>query len=113
MNKCPMCGMYKKLDYELGSIKMCKDCFCHRKIELNNLNNEILQDNTFKHIKNGKPYFGNIVGYQHRKGYDDKFYIRLDVNEENYSIWFDSWQTENEMAKYIDKWRINIEELFK
>jgi hypothetical protein len=113
MEKCPVCNMYHALDYEIDGVKMCEECYCHRKIQMNNYSNECLQDNTFKYVKDGKSYFGNILGYQCRKGYDDKFFIRLDVNEDNFSIWFDSWQTEKEMAKYIDKWRINIQEFIK
>lgn len=67
--------------------------------------------NTFKIIKNDKEYFGVITGYQCRKGYDDKYYLYMNVNEENFSIWYDNWYTKKEIAKCCDGWYIDKNDL--
>lgn len=107
---------HKRDDYIFDDMKMCKDCYINRKIQVNKFNNFLnrdMADNTFEYIRDGKSYIGSIIGYQHKKGSEDKFYLHMNVNEKTFSIWFDNWMTKKEIAKAVDKWRINIQELLK
>jgi hypothetical protein len=56
-----------------------------------------MKDNTFKVVKNGNEHFGSIWGIQIQYGCPKKYYLHMNVNEENYSIWFDNWFTLKEM----------------
>ena len=70
-----------------------------------------MKANTFKVIKNNKEYIGSITGCQCRKGYDDKYYLHLIINEDSFSIWFDNWFSKEEMYKCCDAWKIDKDEL--
>lgn len=108
-NVCPMCcSAIGHIKYN-GSL-LCDECYIQFKMK----NNVLMDDNTFIVTKDGERYIGVITGYQHRIGYnEDKFYIYLNVNEENYSIWYDGWMTEKELAKICVNYKINIPELLK
>jgi hypothetical protein len=110
---CLICGCsWKPLNYKINGIKMCEECYIKRKIEENLiLKRDSLTVNTFRVVKNDNYYFGVITGYQCRKGYEDKFYLHMNINEENFSIWLNDWFTEKEIAKSCDGWNIDIDEL--
>lgn len=112
-NVCPSCGL------AIGHIKcdglyLCEECYIHTKMQRNKISNVLMEDNTFTVTKDGEQYVGVITGYQHRIGRDeDKFYIYLNVNEESWSIWYDGWTSEKELAKICDNYKINIPKLLK
>lgn len=83
------------------------------KIKSNTIENRDLEDNTFIVKKNKNIHIGLIRGYQHRTGdkSGDKYYAHINVNEDNYSIWYDSWVTEKELIKMCENYKINIEAL--
>lgn len=111
---CLICGMkHKVLDYEIDGIKMCEECYIRTKIDRNIKNKNNIQTNIFKVLSHDKEYYGVITGYQHRKGYEDKFYIHMNINEADFSIWYNNWFTEKEIAKSCDSWNINVDELLQ
>lgn len=112
-NICTVCtSAIGNIEYK--GILLCEDCYIQMKIKDNNINNVLLDDNTFVVTKDGERYIGAIIGFQHRMGHDeDKFYIYLNVNEARFSIWYDGWMTEKELAKICDNYKINIEKLLE
>lgn len=112
-NICPSCAS------AIGHIKyngvcLCEECYIRIIMMNNKISNVLLDDNTFIVTKDGEQYIGVITGYQHRMGHDEnKFYIHLNVNEADWSIWYDGWKSEKELAKICDNYKINIPELLK
>lgn len=110
---CPMCSS------AIGRIKyngllLCEECYIQIKIKSNKISNALLDNNTFIVTKDGEQYVGLITGYQHKIGRnEDKFYIYLNVNEDNFSIWYNGWKSEKELAIFCDNYKINIPELLK
>lgn len=110
---CPSCASAIG-NIEYNGVLLCEECYIHTKMQRNKMGNTLMEDNTFIVTKDGERYVGVITGYQHRIGRDeDKFYIYLDVNEESWSIWYDGWKSEKELAKICDGYKINIPELLK
>lgn len=110
---CPSCASAIG-NIEYNGVLLCEECYTGFKMKNNKISNASMDDNTFIVTKDGEQYVGAITGYQHRIGRDeDKFYICLNVNEENWSIWYDGWKSEKELAKICDGYKINIPELLK
>lgn len=110
---CPRCNeALGKIEYK--GVYICECCYTNIRLYENMFNNKKLQDNTFIVKKNGKEYIGTIIGYQHKIGsVNDKFFVYLDVNEDDFSIWFNDWMTEEELIRSCEKYKINIEKLLK
>lgn len=110
---CPLCAT-AIANMEYNGMFLCEECYIRTKMRRNNISNTLMEDNTFIVTKSEEQHVGVITGYQHRMGRnEDKFYIYLNVNGENFSIWYDGWQTEKELAKICDKYKINIPKLLK
>lgn len=112
-DRCPMCNS------AIGQIKyngvlLCEECHIQMKMKSNKISNASLDDNTFVVTKDEERYIGVITGYQHRMcRNEEKFYIYLSVNEKDWSIWYNGWESEKELAKICDNYKINIPELLK
>ena len=111
---CPICGS-SVANITYRGVQMCNDCYIKMKIQNNLFENHDLEDNTFLVKKNDNNYVGLITGYQHKTGtkQNDKFYVYLNVNEEDFSIWYNSWVTEEELVQRCEKYKINVDELIK
>lgn len=113
MEQCLKCNCAISTIKYLGT-PLCEECHIGVKIAENYVRNGELEDNTFTVTKGDKKYTGSILGYQHmtyKSG--DKYYIHLNVNERDFSIWYDGWKTEGELVKICDRYKINKTKLLE
>lgn len=109
-----MCNRdYVKTPYKIKNLDVCQECYAKHKCLVNEYKRSELSRNTFIVRKYGEDFTGIITGYQHKKGSQDKFYLHMNANKDGFSIWFDNWMTESEIAISVDKWNICIEDLLQ
>lgn len=113
-NVCPICKC-RLVSSNYNGVGLCDECIIDAKLEDNTKTNMLLEDNTFIRTKYGKTHVGSIIGYQHKTNNtgDDKYYVYMNVNEDNYSIWADGWKTERELIQFCDNYKINVDDLLK
>lgn len=113
-NVCPICK-FRLVSSNYNGVGLCEECIIDAKLEDNTKTNMLLEDNTFIRTKYGKTHVGSIIGYQHKTNNagDDKYYVYMNVNEDNYSIWSDGWKTERELIQFCDNYKINVDDLLK
>ena len=95
--------------------ELCDSCLIDARLKDNLKSNNNLDDNTFEVNKYGKTFIGTIRGYQHMIGENgnDKFYVYMNVNDDNYSIWHNNWVTERDLIQICDNYKINVKKLLK
>lgn len=111
-NVCPICKC-RLVSTSYCGVELCDSCLIDARLKDNLKSNNNLKDNTFTVTKYGKTFIGRIRGYQHIIGESgsDKFYVYMNVNEDNYSIWYDNWVTERDLIQMCENYKINIAKL--
>jgi hypothetical protein len=113
-NVCPRCNA-ALVTKEYNGVKLCDNCYTDVRLADNFFKGASLEENTFVVIKNREEYVGKIIGIQHtiKNQKSDKFFVHLSVNEDHFSIWYNTWMTARELINACDRFKINIGKLLE